>query len=326
MAVCLITGGAGNLACQLSWTLAQQFERIVLLDIAPQPVGPVAPTAIFERGDLLDSIDAQLERHRPDVVIHLASLLSAECEQDRARAWRVNLDGTFALFEAALRRGVSQLLFASSVAAFGGQLPKTLTEDTPQWPDGLYGVTKMAAERLGVYYHRRHGLDFRCLRLGITVSRHASAGAASALASRAFIEATQNGEFTFRSRPDTKLALIYVRDVLRAFAGLTAAAASHLTRRVYNLSAMSVTSLEIAEAIRRRLPEATLRFEPDEPVATLLASWPQAMDDAAARRDWGWRPEWDLDRTADDFLAELRREFSGDRTAGGPRPQQRLEH
>ncbi len=313
MANCLITGGAGNLACQLSWVLAKHFERIVLLDVAAAPVGSVSPTSIFERCDLLDQegLDAQFARHQPKVVIHLASLLSAGSELDRFRAWKVNMDGTFALFETALRFKVGKLLFASSIAAFGGRLPKLRTDDTPQWPDGLYGVTKMAAERLGVYYQRRHGLDFRCLRLGITVSRHAPPGAASALASHAFIQAVQQGEFTFRADPDTKLALIYVRDVLRAFAELLLAPASCLSQRVYNLSTMSVTSREIAGAIRQRLPQVRFNFQPDTDVAALLASWPEAMDISSANRDWGWQSEYDLDRTADDFLAELQREGSG---------------
>ena len=311
MPTCLITGGAGNLACQLSWTLAKHFERIVLLDVAPAPIGSVSPSAVFERCDLLDQskLDAQFAHHRPEVVIHLASLLSASSEQDRATAWRVNMDGAFALFETALRWDRPQVLFASSIATFGGELPKLLTDDTPQWPDSLYGVTKMAAERLGVYYHRRHGLDFRCLRLGITVSRHAPAGAASAIASRAFIEAVQHGQFTFRAQPETKLALIYVRDVLRAFAQLLQAPSASLTQRVYNLSTMSVTSRQIADAIQRRVPEAQLHFELDASLAKLLASWPEATDDSAARRDWGWEPEFDLQRTSDDFVAELRHEF-----------------
>ncbi|MBI3850409.1 MAG: NAD-dependent epimerase/dehydratase family protein [Verrucomicrobia bacterium] len=312
MSTCLITGGAGNLACQLSWTLSQQFERIVLLDVAPAPIGSVAPNAEFERGDLLDSkqLDGVFDRLQPATVIHLASLLSGNCEQNRVRGWQVNMDGTFALFETALRHKRPTVLFASTIAAFGGQLPEVLTDDTPQWPDGLYGVTKMAAERLGVYYHRCHGLDFRCLRLPITVSRHAPPGAASALASLAFIEAARNAQFTFRSRPDSKLALIYIRDVLCGFADLLATPASHLTQRVYNIGAMTVTPREIANAILRRLPEAVLRFEPEETVAALLASWPGVIDDSAARRDWNWHFEFDLERTADDFLSQLRQEFT----------------
>jgi threonine 3-dehydrogenase len=312
MSSCLITGGAGNLACQLSRTLSQQFKTIVLFDVASMPVGTVATNAEFERGDLLDGqqLDRLFARVQPTTVIHLASMLSGSCEQDRTRGWHVNMEGSFGLLEAALRHNRPTILFASSLAAFGGHLPEVLTDDTPQWPDSLYGVTKMAVERLGVYYHRRHGLDFRCLRLPITVSRHAPAGAASALASHAFIEAARTGTFTFRARPETKLALIYVSDVLRAFKCLLAAPAEQLSRQVFNIAAMTVTAQEVARTIEQRLPKAQLVFEPDETVAALLASWPGTIDDQAARRDWNWLPEFDLRRMADDFLAELKKEFS----------------
>jgi threonine 3-dehydrogenase len=307
MATCLVTGGAGNLACQLTWPLAERFDRIVLLDVADRPVGPTAPNACFERGDLLDGdgLDALFARHAPAAVIHLASLLSGSCEQDRNLAWRVNMDGTFGLFEAALRHGRPTVLFASSVAAFGGDLPAVLGDDTPQWPATLYGVTKMAAERLGCYYHAKHGLDFRCVRLPITVSRHAPPGAASAIASHAFLESARLGRFTFTARPDTPMALIYVRDVLRAIAGLLAAPAVALSRRVYNIAGMTTTPGELATAIRRRLPNAILDFVPDEAVDRVLASWPGEIDDSTARRDWQWRPHWDLERMADDFLAAV---------------------
>jgi threonine 3-dehydrogenase len=307
----LITGGAGNLACQLTWKLSRQFENIVLFDVAPAPIGKVDPATTFEQGDLLNSsqIEKLFHQHQPSAVIHLASLLSGSCEQDRARAWQVNMDGTFALFEAALRYNRPTVLFASSIAAFGGHLPEVLTDETPQWPDGLYGVTKMAAERLGTYYHARHGLDFRCLRLPITISRHAPAGAASALASHAFIEAAKNGSFTFHSRPDTKLALIYIGDVLRAFTLLLAAPNSSLTRRVYNIAAMTATPRQIADVILRHLPHSLVQFAPKEAIATLLESWPGAIDDQAARRDWNWNPEFDLERTGADFISQLQLEF-----------------
>jgi len=141
--------------------------------------------------------------------------------------------------------------------------------------------------------------------VAITVSRHAPAGAASALASHAFIEAGRRGRFTFTARPDTPLAVIYVRDVLRAFVGLLAAPAAGLSCRVYNIAGMTVTPGEIAAAIQRRLPDAVLDFAPDDEVDRVLAGWPGAIDDATARRDWRWEPEWDLERMADDFLASL---------------------
>lgn len=311
MATCLITGGGGNLATQLTRVLSERFKRIVLLDIVAAPVGKVAANADFERVDLTDAniLDRVFRRVQPDTIIHLASLLSGSCEVDRLRGWQVNLNGTFHLFETALRYKCPTILFASSIAAFGGSLPETLNDHTPQWPDGLYGVTKVAAERLGVYYQKRHGLDFRCLRLPTTVSRHAPPGAVSALASQAYIKATRSGKFTFHSRPDTKLALIYINDVLRAFSLLLSAQATCLSQCVYNIGAMTVTPRQIADALQRRLPNATLLFEPEEPVASLLASWPGVIDDNAARRDWGWQHEYDLERTTDAFLAQLRQEF-----------------
>ena len=310
MTTCLITGGAGNLACQLGSLLARRFDQLVLLDVAPRPAARAPSAANYVQADLTDEpgLNALLGRHRPDVVVHLASLLSGGCEVDRARAWRVNADGTFFLLEAALRHGVRTVLFTSTVAAFGGELPDPLTEDVPQWPDGLYGVTKVACERLGVYYHRRHGLDFRCVRLPITVSPFAPPGAASAFASHAFIDAVRHGRFTFRVRPETRLAVVYVQDAIGAIAALLAAPAERLTRRVYNLHALTVTPRGIAAAIAQRLPATEFSFDPDPQIADLLASWPGVIDDARARKDWDWQPQFDLDRTADHILQEIRRE------------------
>lgn len=308
MRTCLITGGAGNLGCQLGRVLSGRYDRIVLADVVPAPVGDIPQGACFEPGDLTDpaQLDGLFRRHRPVAVVHLASLLSSSCEQDRVRAWRVNAEGTFLLLEAALRHGPVSVLFASSVAAFGGGLPNVITEDTPQWPDGLYGVTKMAAERLGVYYQRRHQLDFRCLRLPVTISRHAPAGAASAQASHAFLAAEEGRDFSFRAWPDTPMALIYIRDVLRALTDLLKSPVDRLTRRVYNLHSMTATPRDIAAAIRRRLPQARIGFQPEPATAALLASWPARIDDEAARRDWNWRPEFDLESTAEDFFGAKR--------------------
>jgi threonine 3-dehydrogenase len=310
MSVCLITGGAGNLACQLSWTLADQFDRIVLFDRAEAPTGKISPVSRFVRGDLLheNQLVELFQEHKPTAVIHLASLLSGSCEQDRSLAWKVNLDGTFSLLELALRHGMPKVLFASSVAAFGGSLPEVLTDDTPQWPETLYGVTKMAVERLGCYYQKRHGLDFRCIRLPITISRHAPRGAASALASHAFIEAVHSGKFVFSARPETKLAAIYVRDLLRAFGDLLSAPQSALTRRVYNIGGFTTTPGEIAAVIKNRMPGVELEFCPDDAVDGVLAAWPGAIDDSSARRDWQWQCDWNIDRTADDFLDLLKAE------------------
>ncbi len=305
MSTCLITGGAGNLSRGLCPLLAGRFDRLVLFD--EKPIDRHSVQAEIQSGDLTDAtrLEALFAEFRPDEVVHLASLLSLSSEHDRARAWHVNATGTFLLLETAMRHHVRTFLFTSTVAAFGGKLPDPLTDDAPQWPDGLYGVTKVACERLGVYYHHRHGVDFRCLRLPIIISPFAPPGAASAFASQAFVEAARHGRYTFRVRPETRLALICFQDAVRAMASLLLAPAEWLTQRVYNIHGMTATPRDVADAVVRRLPQADLQFEPDPAVADLLASWPGTIDDSRARNDWSWEPQFDLDRTADHMLGEL---------------------
>jgi threonine 3-dehydrogenase len=305
----LITGGAGNLACQLTFALANPTTRLVLFDRAEKPVGPVAAGCRYVRGDLTqpDCLGPLLGEHRPDVILHLASLLSGSCEQDRSAAWRINMDGSFALFEAAVHSGVRTVFFPSTLATYGGPLPDPLPEDYPQWPTGLYGVSKVACERLGLYYHEQHGLDFRCLRLPMVISRYAPPGAVSAYGSRAFVEAVERGRFVFPVAPAARLAALYVRDVLRAIVMLLQAPAERLSRRVYNLNGLAPSAQEIADAIARRLEHAELRFEPDPRLTALVATWPRGVVDASARSDWQWQPAYDLDQLADDFIQELQR-------------------
>jgi nucleoside-diphosphate-sugar epimerase len=319
----LITGGAGNLACQLTFHLARRSAatEILLADIAPGPVAAVAERCRYVRCDLTDraALGALLDEHRPRIVLHFASLLSGSCETNRELAWRVNIDGAFGLMELALRAGVGQIFFPSSVATFGPvpagaapggagttrPMPEAVPEEFAQWPSGLYGVTKVAVERLGVYYHRAHALDFRCLRVPIVVSAHAPAGAASAFASRLFVDAATTGRAVCRAAPSTRASLIYVKDILRAMDEIIHAPADRLRRRVYHVHGLSPTAEEMAEAVKARLPGAAVTFEPDPKVVGLIGGWPAALDDAAARAAWGWRPAYDLASMADDLIREL---------------------
>ncbi|MCL6501663.1 MAG: NAD-dependent epimerase/dehydratase family protein [Pirellulales bacterium] len=305
----LITGGAGNLAWYTAHTLLELGKQVVLADLPPQPPAGMPEGCRYRSCDLTrpDLLRALLEQLRPQAVLHFASLLSARSEELRSAAWRLNVDAAFDLLELCLERGISRVLFPSSVASYGGTLPRPLPEDFSQWPESLYGVTKVAVERLGAYYHARYGLDFRCLRVPIVVSPRANIGAASAYVSRAFIEAARTGRYTFRVRPETAPALIYVYDVAAAFVSLLEAPAGQLSRRVYNIHALSPTAADVAACIRQRLPHARLEFAPQPDVVRLLEGWPSRVVDASARRDWGWQPQFDLDRLADHMLEELAR-------------------
>ena len=302
-----ITGGAGNLACQLTFQLCRQGSRIILFDRVDRPTAPIAPGVEYICGDLTrqEEVAERLNACRPDVLLHFASLLSGSCEADRELAWRINMDGAFWLFEAALRAGIQTVFFPSSLATYGDHPPAPLPADFPQWPDSLYGVTKVAGERLGCYYHRRHGMDFRCIRLPMIISRRAPAGAVSAYASRAFVESVQRGGFTFGVNPQTRAAALYVKDVLDGIVTFLDVPRVKLTHSVYNIFGLSPSAAEIAESIQRVRPDCQFHFKPDPGVVKLIESWPASIDDLAARRDWGWAPKYDLDRLTADFLAEL---------------------
>ncbi|MEE3372147.1 MAG: NAD-dependent epimerase/dehydratase family protein [Planctomycetota bacterium] len=305
--VYLITGGAGNLACQLTFPLAELGIRCVLLDVVEEPVAPVAEGCEYVRGDVTIAADMKslFRDYEPRVVVHFASLLSAASEANRAAAWALNATGAFTLLELALSHGVDRFFFPSSLAAYGGRLPDLIADDQVQWPDGMYGVTKATVERLGVYYARRHGLDFRGLRLPIVVSRYAHLGAASSYVSRAFMETARNGGFVFQVRPESQPALIYTRDVIDAVVMLLEAPAEKLQQRVYNIQALSPTAEELAAAIGVHYPDASLTFQTDHEVADLIDSWPRRFDDSAARRDWSWHSRYDLASMAADFAASL---------------------
>ena len=302
-----ITGGAGNIARQLAGRFTQQGDRVVLFDMAQRPDDDAIKHCTYIRGDLTSRqvVDDALGQTKPTIILHMASLLSGRCEQSRPDGWQVNVAAAFELYETALSHGITGFFFPSSLASFGGELPAVLPEDHDQWPRGLYGVTKATCERLGHYYHHGHGLDFRCLRLPMVISRYAHTGAASAYASLVFIEAVRCGRFTFKVNPTTRVSTIYIPDVLEAIQQLVEAPAASLTRRCYNIQSFSPSAQELADAVIARVPGVRIDFEPDAQVAALIESWPGQMIDDSARRDWGWSPQFDLDRMADDFVGKL---------------------
>ena len=164
----LITGGAGNIACQFTHRLPEDAQ-IILTDVADAPFSEVTPNAVYRKLDVTcqQSVLEAFVEVQPDVVLHFASLLSGQSEADRNAAWQVNMQGAFHVLESALKGNVDRVVFLSSIASFGSPLPDPVPEDCEQWPRGFYGFTKAAIERMGFYYKESLGLDFRSLRLPI---------------------------------------------------------------------------------------------------------------------------------------------------------------
>jgi threonine 3-dehydrogenase len=302
----LVTGAAGNLARQLVAQLLADGKEVLQLDLARPPQLPAA--AAFETGDIANRewLAALLDQFQPDCILHMASMLSRTSEQDPERAWEVNATASVHLLLDAQGRGVQRFFFPSTNATYAGGIGDPMSEEQAQWPSLIYGVTKVAVERMGVYLQSKTGFDFRAVRLPIVLSPFAPQGAATAYASHAFVAATRGDEFVFPVTAEQCASSIYVRDVTEGILRLIAADGRVLTRRIYNLHAFAPTAGEVAAAIGERVPGFTFRYAPDQMAMDMIDPLPRVIVDASARADWGWAPRFDLPATADDMLATLR--------------------
>lgn len=293
----LITGGNGNIARLLAKRLRHDQHTVTCLDITAPRSESTVEGVDYLTADICDqsAIENTLKSKAPNIVFHLASLLSGSSEIDRRRAFNVNALATFNLFELALENGSPMIVFPGTGASYGSDVPSTLPEDHPQWPENIYGVTKVANERMGVYFKLKHGLDFRCLRPPLVLSPYAPPAALTAYASHAYVAAAKGKPFTFPVSPDIGMSTIYIEDLVEGFVKLAYAPKQNLTQHAYNLHALCPTAQEIANSIKAVKPDFKYVFEPDPTVEALLVTAPNVFVDATARHDWNWNPISDLD-------------------------------
>ena len=308
----LITGGKGNLGGRLAAAFVQRGDAVTLFDITASAKEhlPELDRCRTVIGDISsrDSLFGAFAGETFDSIVHLAALLSAEAEADLGRSWNVNMEGTRNVLEAALNFGVGRVVFTSTVASFGTGLPEPVSVDAPQWPVSFYGASKVAGERLGVYFHQRFGLDFRGLRLPAVTAPHGAGGGASAYCSQLYVDSVRQGAYEFYLHPTTGTAVIYIDDVVRALLGIHDADESALRRRVYQVNGVSPTAGDMAAAVLAKLPHVEFTYAPDPVRDAVVQSWPGALDDTESTRDWGWKSELDLAGMTDRMLAALQAE------------------
>jgi len=244
--------------------------------------------------------------HRIEVIYHLAAILSARGEKDPQLTWRVNTEGLYNVLEVAREHGVTRIFWPSSIAVFGPKTPKdTAPQDTVLSPTTMYGVTKVAGELLCDYYHRRYGMDIRCLRFpGIISAETLPGGGTTDYAVEMFYAAVRGETYRCFVRPDTVLPMLYMPDCLNAILGIMEAESAKLRHRVYNIGGVSFSAAELAAEIERHIPGFRVEYAPDFR-QEIADSWPRSMDDTPAREDWGWSPVYDLPRMVEDMLRRL---------------------
>ncbi len=330
----LVTGAVGEMGHQLLPALATAGYEIVALDLAVLPAELIryckesVETSITETG----RVRGLLERHRPELVFHLAALLSASAERKPSLAHKVNVGGTVALIqlcqEQARATGRSvRFMFPSSIAVYG--LPDQATKEAAgevrehQWtqPTGMYGCNKLYCELLGTYYstHALHqgdsGIDFRAIRFpGLISAETVPNGGTSDYGPEMIHAAARSLAYSCFVREDSRLPFMTMPDAVDGFMKLACADERSLSTRVYNIKAFSPTAGQFRDKVLEYFPRADIRFEPVAARQMIVDSWPADVNDDRARTDWGLNPQHDFDSTMGDYVvpALRKRYLAGD--------------
>jgi nucleoside-diphosphate-sugar epimerase len=309
----LIIGANGQIGSELVAALAERHgaDNVIAGDIAP---ASAYGAARYQQLDVLDrdALARTIAAAGATQVYHLAALLSATGEKAPLRAWSLNMDGLLNVLEIARERGAAgkplRIFWPSSIAAFG---PHTPADGTPQHaimdPTSIYGISKLAGERLCEYYHAKHGIDVRSIRYPGIISYKSPPGGGTTDYAIAIFHAARRGEpYTCFLAPDATLPMIYMPDAIRATLELMDAPAARIAvRSAYNVAGVSFSPRELAAAIAARLPAFRIAYQPDER-QQIAATWPRSLDDTHARIDWGWEARVGLQEMVDDMLENVR--------------------
>lgn len=305
----LVIGSSGQIGTELVEGLRARFgnESVVASDIKQPQVEQDGPFAMVDAMDRR-GIERIIDKHGITEVYLLAALLSATAEKDPAFAWKLNMESLFIVLELAREGRLKKVYWPSSIAVFGPTTPKVMTpQHTIAEPSTVYGISKQAGEQWCAYYHKRYNVDVRSIRYpGLIGWKSTPGGGTTDYAVHIFHETLKNGAYTSFLGPKTTLPMMYMPDAIRATIDLMEAPAEQVKQRTsYNLAGFSFDPEQIAAEVARHVPGFTIGYAPDHRQA-IADSWPQSIDDTAARTDWGWKPQYDLHAMVDDMMLNLK--------------------
>lgn len=306
----LIVGAGGQIGSELTTKLRGIYGQSNVVAVDMKPNAALAEQGPFEQ---LDALDAQayadvVRRHKVDAIYNLVALLSATGEQFPLKAWNVNMGALLNSLEIARENGCA-LFTPSSIGAFGPTTPKDNTpQDTVMQPTTIYGVCKVTGELLSNYYHQRFGVDTRSVRFpGIISNVTMPGGGTTDYAVEIYYEAVRTGKYVCPIPQGMFMDMIYMPDALDAAVNLMEADPARLVHRnSFNVTAMSFSPEIIAQSIRREIPDFEMSYDVDPLKESIASSWPNSLDDSAARREWDWAPKWNLDSMTADMLRAVR--------------------
>jgi nucleoside-diphosphate-sugar epimerase len=306
----LVIGASGQIGVELTLALRKMYgaAQVVAADLREQnPL--LAGTGPYVSLDVMNKemLHVQVIRQNITQIYLLAAILSATGEKNPSLAWNLNMQGLLNVLDIAREEKLSKVFWPSSIAVFGPSSPRVnCPQHTIIEPTTIYGISKYAGEFWCNYYWQRYGVDVRSIRYpGLISYKSEPGGGTTDYAVEIYHEALSKQSYSCFLKADTFLPMMYMPDAIRATTELMEAPARQIAIRTsYNLSAMSFSPAQIAASIQRQIPDFSISYQPDYR-QQIADSWPQSIDDSAARRDFGWKHEFDLDAMTDDMLRNL---------------------
>lgn len=307
----LILGACGQIGTELTMVLREKYgnDAVIASDIRE------GNESLVQSGPF-ELLDATNYEAIEDVVMHyeieevylMAAMLSATAEKFPMRAWNLNMNSLFNVLNLAKEKKIDKIFWPSSIAIFGPNTPKNKTpQHTLMEPSTVYGISKQSGERWCEYYFNKFGVDVRSVRYpGLISWKTLPGGGTTDYAVEIYHKALEKETYNCFLSEGTKLPMMYMDDAIRATISLMEADTNKLTiRSSYNLGAMSFAPEEIAQSIKKRIPRFEIEYAPDFR-QQIADSWPSSIDDSLAKKDWGWKPEFDLEKTTEEMLDNLK--------------------
>jgi len=307
----LVIGASGQIGVELTLALRKIYGNasVVASDLREQNpllegTGPYVSLDVMNK----EMLHVQVIRQNITQIYLLAAILSATGEKNPHLAWNLNMTGLLNVLDIAREEKIHKVYWPSSIAVFGPTSPKqNCPQQTIIEPTTVYGISKYAGEFWCNYYHHRYGIDIRSIRYpGLISYKSEPGGGTTDYAIEIFHEALEENKYECFLKEDTYLPMMYMPDAIRGTIELMEAPADKITVRTsYNLSGMSFSPKEISAAIKRHRPDFSITYKPDYRQA-IADSWPQSINDSIARRDWGWKHEYNLEKMTQEMLDNLK--------------------
>lgn len=312
----LITGGAGQIGTELTTEFRSRYgsDNVYCTDIRDDVSSQLKEEGNYDILDVLnyDELSNFIKSRNIDAIVHLAAILSGRGENNPFNCWEVNTVSAMNVFKIGVEQSIKRIFIPSSMAAWGlGIEPDNVPQASILRPTSIYGVTKVAIERLAEYFFLKYGLDTRGVRFpGIISSEALPGGGTTDYAVEIFYDAIRTKHYKSFINQGTLLPMMYMPDAIKSVIMLMEADISKLRYHGdYNIAAFSFAPEDLADEIKQFIPDFTIEYEPDFR-QKIAESWPRTIDDSVARQDWNWSPDYDLHSMVSDMIKKLTKKLA----------------